>query len=205
MKLIAVRALSALALTTSLLAGAAVSAHAQENTDAPVTRAGDTSRLTDVDPSGFVGSIDPAENAGLLNYCVQNEYVDYDDAGARCRNTTKRPTPFQKGRKAICLTPMVLPVCCMPTTAPTPLPWLFCQCVRKPVRLCWNGPRLLCKHKAVIPVLLIRPDHAEHGMMEGSVTQSGWPFFCMNALYLVFMRCRVFHAGVQYGQTSSVS
>lgn len=42
---------------------------------------GDTSLLSTVDPSGYVASIDPKENAGLLNYCVQNEYVpDYDDA-----------------------------------------------------------------------------------------------------------------------------
>ncbi|AOW45654.1 hypothetical protein [Acetobacter ascendens] len=99
MKLIAVRALSALALTTSLLAGAAVSAHAQENTDAPVTRAGDTSRLTDVDPSGFVGSIDPAENAGLLNYCVQNEYVDYDDGWRTLQEYNKKTNAVPEGQE----------------------------------------------------------------------------------------------------------
>ncbi|WP_234395249.1 hypothetical protein [Acetobacter papayae] len=56
MKLTAVRALSALALTTSLLAGAPVLAHAQE-LNIPVVRGGDTSSLTTVDPSDQVAAI----------------------------------------------------------------------------------------------------------------------------------------------------
>ncbi len=82
MKLFAVRALSALALTSSVLATMPAPAHAEDQTlTMPVIRGGDTSLLSTVDPSGYVASIDPKENAGLLNYCVQNEYVpDYDDA-----------------------------------------------------------------------------------------------------------------------------
>lgn len=42
----------------------------------PVIRADDTSHLSSEDPSQYVGAINPGNNAGLLNYCVQNEYVD---------------------------------------------------------------------------------------------------------------------------------
>ncbi|MCP9320242.1 DUF2501 domain-containing protein [Acetobacter persici] len=86
MKLISVRALSALAVTT-MLAGAPLFAHAAD-TPAPVSKGGEqaesgakTAALTDTDLSGYVGSINPAEVGGLLNYCTQNNYVaDYDDA-----------------------------------------------------------------------------------------------------------------------------
>lgn len=84
MKLISVRALSALAVTT-LLAGAPLFAHAA---DAPapqgVEQAGamaNTAVMTDTDLSGYVGSVNPVELAGLLNYCTEGNYVaDYDDA-----------------------------------------------------------------------------------------------------------------------------
>ena len=96
MKLTAVRALSALALTTSLLAGAPVLAHAQE-LNIPVVRGGDTSSLTTVDPSDQVAAINPAENAGLLNYCVQNEYVDYDDGFRVLQEFVKKTNAVPEG------------------------------------------------------------------------------------------------------------
>ncbi|GAL99099.1 alcohol dehydrogenase small subunit [Acetobacter tropicalis NRIC 0312] len=84
MKLISVRALSALAVTT-MLAGAPVFAHAAD-TPAPVSKGGEQAEAggkgaiqTDADLSGYVGSINPVEVAGLLNYCTQGNYVDYDD------------------------------------------------------------------------------------------------------------------------------
>ncbi|MBO1323718.1 DUF2501 domain-containing protein [Acetobacter sp. TBRC 12305] len=97
MKLIAVRALSALALTTTLLAGAPVLAHAQEDATITGARAGDTSGLSTVDPSDLVATIDPAENAGLLNYCVQNEYVDYDDAFHTLQEYVKKTNAVPDG------------------------------------------------------------------------------------------------------------
>nr|WP_298796984.1 DUF2501 domain-containing protein [uncultured Acetobacter sp.] len=85
MKLISVRALSALAVTT-MLAGAPLFARAAD-TPAPVSKGGEqaeagakTATLTDTDLSGYVGSIDPAEVAGLLNYCTQGNYVEYDSS-----------------------------------------------------------------------------------------------------------------------------
>lgn len=84
MRLFSVRALSALAVTT-MLAGAPVFAHAAD-TPAPVSKGGEQAEagvkaatLTDTDLSGYVGSINPIELGGLLNYCTQGNYVDYDD------------------------------------------------------------------------------------------------------------------------------
>ena len=98
MKLIAVRAMSALAITASMLAFVPAQAHA-EDTGAPAPRAGATSRLTTVDPSGFVDSIAPAENAGLLNYCVQNEYVPYDEAFRTLQAYVKKTNAVPAGNE----------------------------------------------------------------------------------------------------------
>ncbi|MCX2559891.1 DUF2501 domain-containing protein [Acetobacter farinalis] len=76
MKLISVRALSALAVTT-MLAGAPLFAHAAET---PAEAGSKTAVQTDTDVSGFIGSINPAEVGGLLNYCTENAYLADNDA-----------------------------------------------------------------------------------------------------------------------------
>lgn len=104
MKLFSVRALSALAVTTML--AAPVFAHAAD-TPAPVSKGGEqaeagmkSANLSNTDVSGYVGSIDPAEVGGLLNYCTQGNYVpDYDAAFKVLQSYNKKTNSVPDGQE----------------------------------------------------------------------------------------------------------
>ncbi|MGO3518921.1 MAG: DUF2501 domain-containing protein [Acetobacter cibinongensis] len=104
MKLFSVRALPALAVTT-LLAAAPVFAHAAD-TPAPVSKGGEQAEagsknatLTDTDLSGYVGGVHPAELGGLLNYCNQGSYVDYDDSFKVLQSYNKKTNAVPDGQE----------------------------------------------------------------------------------------------------------
>lgn len=105
MKLFSVRALSAVAVTT-MLAAAPVFAHAAD-TPAPVSKGGEQAEagvksaiLSNTDLSGYVGSIDPAEVGGLLNFCTQGNYVpDYDDAFKVLQSYNKKTNAVPDGQE----------------------------------------------------------------------------------------------------------